>query len=171
MSLNDLGRGCVFRLRVTGRLGLEAIQAPCALCQPRAHANMVCHITWLVVSSRGADMTRIEVNLSSLREIKPHEYAVRFVFGGLSIVAAGLIAKRFGPGVGGLFLAFPAIFPASASLIESHEIKRKAKVGSDGRNRGRLAASLDSQGASLGCIGLMGFAFVLWRWLNSHNAL
>lgn len=116
-------------------------------------------------------MTRIEVNLSSLREIKPHEYAVRFAFGGLSTVAAGLIAKRFGPGVGGLFLAFPAIFPASASLIESHEIKRKAKVGSDGRNRGRLAASLDSQGASLGCIGLVGFAFVLWRWLNSHNAL
>lgn len=116
-------------------------------------------------------MTRIEVNLSSLREIKPHEYAVRFVFGGLTTVAAGLIAKRFGPGVGGLFLAFPAIFPASASLIESHEIKRKAKVGSDGRNRGRLAASLDSQGASLGCIGLVGFAFVLWRWLNSHNAL
>jgi hypothetical protein len=75
----------------------------------------------------------------------------------------------FGPGVGGLFLAFPAIFPASASLIESHEIKRKAKVGSDGRNRGRLAASLDSQGASLGCIGLMGFAFVLWAWLNSHK--
>jgi hypothetical protein len=56
-------------------------------------------------------------------------------------------------------------------LIESHEIKRKAKVGSDGRNRGRLAASLDSQGASLGSIGLMGFAFVLRRWVKSHNAL
>jgi hypothetical protein len=116
-------------------------------------------------------MARIEVNWSSLRETKPHEYAVRFVFGGLSTVAAGLIAKHFGPGIGGLFLAFPAIFPASASLIESHEVKRKAKVGSDGRNRGRMAASLDSQGASLGCIGLMGFAFVLWKWVNSHNAL
>jgi hypothetical protein len=116
-------------------------------------------------------MARIEVNWSSLRETKPHEYAVRFVFGGLSTVTAGLIAKHFGPGIGGLFLAFPAIFPASASLIESHEVKRKAKVGSDGRNRGRMAASLDSQGASLGCIGLMGFAFVLWKWVNSHNAL
>jgi hypothetical protein len=114
-------------------------------------------------------MTRIEVNWSSLKETKPHEYVVRFVFGGLTTVLAGLIAKRFGPGIGGLFLAFPAIFPASASLIESHEIKRKAKVGSDGRNRGRLAASLDSQGASLGCIGLMGFAFVVWKWINGHN--
>jgi hypothetical protein len=116
-------------------------------------------------------MKRIEVNLSALKETEPHEYAVRFLFGGLSTVAAGLIAKRFGPGVGGLFLAFPAIFPASASLIESHEKRRKAKIGSDGRNRGRMAASLDSQGASVGCIGLLAFAFVLWRWVNSHNAV
>jgi len=35
-------------------------------------------------------------------------------------VIAGLIAFRFGPVVGGLFLAFPAIFPASATLIERH---------------------------------------------------
>jgi hypothetical protein len=31
----------------------------------------------------------------------------------------GLLAKKFGSTVGGLFLAFPAIFPASATLIES----------------------------------------------------
>jgi hypothetical protein len=116
-------------------------------------------------------MRRIEADWSSLKETRPHEYAARFVFGGLSTVAAALIAKRFGPGIGGLFLAFPAIFPASASLIESHEIKRKAKVGSDGRNRGRMAASLDSQGAALGCVGLMGFALIVWRWVTSHNAL
>jgi hypothetical protein len=116
-------------------------------------------------------MKRIEANWSALKETKPHEYAVRFVFGGLTTVVAGLVAKRFGPGVGGLFLAFPAIFPASASLIESHEIERKAEVGSDGRNRGRLAASLDSQGASMGSIGLIGFAFVLWKWVSNHNAL
>jgi hypothetical protein len=115
-------------------------------------------------------MKRIEVNLPALKDTEPHEYVVRFLFGGLATVAAGLIAKKFGPGIGGLFLAFPAIFPASASLIESHEKKRKAKIGSDGRNRGRMAASLDSQGASLGCIGLMAFAFVLWKWLNGHNA-
>jgi hypothetical protein len=115
-------------------------------------------------------MKRVKVNLSSLKDTKPHEYAIRFLFGGLATVAAGLIAKKFGPGIGGLFLAFPAIFPASASLIESHEKKRKAKVCSDGRNRGRMAASLDSQGASLGCIGLMTFALVLWGWLGDHNA-
>lgn len=113
-------------------------------------------------------MKRIEVNLSSLKETAPHEFAVRFFFGGLITVAAGLIAKRFGPGVGGLFLAFPAIFPASASLIESHEKKRKARIGSDGRNRGRLSASLDARGAALGCVGLFGFAFVLWKWVGGH---
>jgi hypothetical protein len=116
-------------------------------------------------------MKRIEVNLSSLKETKPHEYAIRFLFGGLCTVAAGLIAKRFGPGIGGLFLAFPAIFPAGATLIESHEKRRKAKIHADGRNRGRLAASLDSAGASLGCIGLIGFALVLWKGLDNHNTL
>src|ERR1700761_1052306 len=131
---------------------------------------MVRHIVWLVVPSSGTGMRRIEADWHSLKETRPHEYAVRFVFGGLSTVAAALIAKRFGPGIGGLFLAFPAIFPASASLIESHEIRRKSKVGSDGRNRGRMAVSLDSQGASLGCIVLIGFSAVLGRWVPSHNA-
>ena len=114
-------------------------------------------------------MKRIGVNLSALKETKPHEYAVRFLFGGLCTVLAGLIAKRFGPGVGGLFLAFPAIFPAGTSLIESHEKRRKAQIHSDGTNRGRVAASLDSAGASLGCIGLLAFAFVLWKGLDTHS--
>jgi Protein of unknown function (DUF3147) len=115
-------------------------------------------------------MKKIEANWASLKKTKRHEYAVRFFFGGLCTVAAGLIAKRFGPSVGGLFLAFPAIFPASASLIESHEKRRKAKIGFDGCHRGRMAASLDSRGASLGCVGLLAFAFVLWRWVDGRNA-
>ena len=116
-------------------------------------------------------MKKIEANWASLKKTKRHEYAVRFFFGGLCTVAAGLIAKRFGPSVGGLFLAFPAIFPASASLIEGHEKRRKAKIGFDGRHRGRMAASLDSRGASLGCVGLLAFAFVLWRWVDGRNAV
>jgi hypothetical protein len=112
----------------------------------------------------------LKVDLSSLRETKPHEYAMRFVFGGVCTVLAGLIAKRFGPTIGGLFLAFPAIFPAGASLIEDHEKKRKAEHGYDGTVRGRLAASVDAAGASLGCVGLMAFAIILWRWIPGHNA-
>ncbi|MGF7178974.1 hypothetical protein HDF11_000454 [Tunturiibacter psychrotolerans] len=48
----------------------------------------------------------IRVDLSSLRETKPHEYAMRFLFGGICTVLAGLIAKRFGPAVGGFFWHF-----------------------------------------------------------------
>lgn len=112
----------------------------------------------------------IEIRFSGLRQNKPHEYLVRFVFGGAATLAAGLIAMHCGPALGGLFLAFPAIFPASATLIESHEKKRKNKIGRDGSCRGRLAASLDSAGAALGAIGLFAFAFVLWRLLPGHNA-
>jgi hypothetical protein len=114
-------------------------------------------------------MRRIELDVSSLKDTRFSEYALRAVFGGLCTVAAGLIATRYGPTVGGLFLAFPAIFPASASLIEDHEVERKEAIGREGKNRGRMAASLDSAGASLGCLGLLGFAFVVWKELPGHD--
>jgi hypothetical protein len=111
----------------------------------------------------------IEIRVSSLKSTKVHEYAVRFLFGGLCTAAAGWIANRFGPRIGGLFLAFPAIFPAGLTLIGSHEKKRKIEIGADGTNRGRLAASIDSKGAALGCIGLLGFALVLRLGLPNHT--
>ena len=112
----------------------------------------------------------LSVKLSALRESRPHEYVLRFVFGGACTVLAGVIAKRLGPGVGGLFLAFPAIFPAGASLIESHEKRRKREAGMNGTRRGREAASLDAAGAALGAIGLMAFAAVVWFGLSRWNA-
>jgi hypothetical protein len=112
----------------------------------------------------------IEIKLSSLNKTKPHEYATRFLFGGICTATAGLIAKHFGPTVGGLFLAFPAIFPASASLIENHEKRIKAEAGFNGTIRGRIAASVDASGASLGCIGLIVFALILWKGLPGHSA-
>ena len=72
---------------------------------------------------------RIHVNPSALAETNWHEYAVRFVFGGLITAIAGIIAKEFGAVIGGLFLAFPAIFPASATLIERHEKEKKQREG------------------------------------------
>jgi Protein of unknown function (DUF3147) len=111
----------------------------------------------------------VRIKLSALKETKPHQYLVRFLFGGAATVLAGLVAKHYGPGLGGLFLAFPAIFPASVTLIESHEKERKGETGHNGSHRGRIAASIDSAGAALGCVGLMGFAFVLWRMLPGQN--
>ena len=112
----------------------------------------------------------IRMDFSSLQETQPQEYVVRILFGGLCTVLAGLIARRCGPALGGLFLAFPAIFPAGASLIEEHEKKRKAEHDFDGTKRGRLAASIDAQGSSLGCLGLAAFAVTLWKGLPQHNA-
>ena len=82
-------------------------------------------------------------------------------------VIAGLIAARFGPVVGGLFLAFPAIFPASATLIEKHTRQRKEKAGLSGVRRGREAAALDAVGAALGSLGLAAFAAVIWLMIAS----
>jgi hypothetical protein len=105
----------------------------------------------------------IEVNPSSLSETKPHQYALRFLFGGTCTAIAGLIANLYGPVVGGLFLAFPAIFPAAATLIQNDEKRRKAEIGKDGSQRGRDAAALDAFGATLGSLGLIAFALSLWK--------
>jgi hypothetical protein len=112
---------------------------------------------------------RIEAHFSSLKEAKVHEQVVRFVLGGAVTVAVGLIAKRWGPVIGGLFLAFPSIFPSGATLIEEHEIRKKREIGRDGRSRGREAAGLDALGAALGSVGLAAFAVVLWRLLPAHT--
>jgi hypothetical protein len=116
-------------------------------------------------------LKKVGINFSSLRETKAHEYLLRFVFGGVCTVFAGIMAKHFGPAVGGLFLAFPAIFPASATMIENHEKRRKAEQGMNGTIRGRMAASIDASGAALGCVALVGFAIVLWVELPNHNPL
>jgi hypothetical protein len=109
----------------------------------------------------------VQFNPSALRQIRWYEYLVRFGLGGTMTVIAGLIAARFGPVVGGLFLAFPAIFPASATLIEKHTRQRKEKASLSGVRRGRDAAALDAVGAALGSLGLAAFAAVIWLMIAS----
>src|ERR1700759_2223782 len=104
----------------------------------------------------------VRIKVSALRDTHWHEYALRFGLGGLATVCTGLIAEFFGPVTGGLFLAFPAIFCASATLIEKHERDRKQKTGLPGTRRGRQAAALDALGATIGSFGLLGFAAAMW---------
>jgi Protein of unknown function (DUF3147) len=111
----------------------------------------------------------IKFNFSSLKNVKWHEYAIRFALGGVITVATGLIAKVFGPVTGGLFLALPAIFPASATLLEKHERDKKRRAGIAFTLRGRLAAALDARGAAMGGIALFAFAGVAWRFLPDAN--
>ena len=113
----------------------------------------------------------VQMNFSALRETRWYEYLIRFALGGAMTVIAGLIADHFGPIVGGLFLAFPAIFPASATLIEKHERERKEKFGLAGARRGREAAALDAAGATLGSLGLAAFAVVISVLIDRGPAL
>ena len=89
-------------------------------------------------------MNAPELAPQQLRHTKPWEYLVRFAFGGAITVATGVIAKLWGPIVAGLFLAFPAILPASITLVKRHD--------------GRRQAIEDARGARLGSVGLAAFA-------------
>jgi uncharacterized membrane protein (GlpM family) len=112
----------------------------------------------------------ITAKFSALKKTKWYEYAVRFVLGGTVTVVAGLLAKSYGPVFGGLFLAFPAIFPASATLIEKHERQKKRRAGIFKSIRGTQAAALDAAGAALGTVGLAAFAVAVWKLLPVYSA-
>src|SRR5205814_1515179 len=81
-----------------------------------------------------------------LRSVQPRDLAVRFAFGfGVSVVA-GIVTLTFGSRAGGLFLAFPAILPASLTLIEEKQ--------------GRRQAEGNAVGAILGAVALVVFALI-----------
>jgi hypothetical protein len=105
----------------------------------------------------------IKFKLSALRRTRWYEIVLRFLFGGLATVATGIIAKSYGPVIGGLFLALPAIFPATATLVEKHEREKKRKAKINGVNRARRAVALEARGTAMGSLGLAVFAFLLWR--------
>jgi hypothetical protein len=113
---------------------------------------------------------RIQINIASLKQTQWYEYLERFLLGGAITVATGLIANHFGPVVGGLFLAFPAIFPSGARLIDKQQRDRKRRAGILHTIRGRLAAALDARSAALGSIALAAFGFLIWQCLPRHNA-
>lgn len=74
---------------------------------------------------------------------------IRFVFGGVISVIAGLVARWYGPVVGGLFLAFPAILPASITLLQEQD--------------GRTPAGVYALAAVAGGVGLIVFGAGVWR--------
>ena len=104
----------------------------------------------------------VSLKVSALRQSRWYEHLLRFGLGGLVTLLAGVIADLWGPAIGGLFLAFPAIFCASSTMIEKHERQRKQEHNLNGERRGTDAAALDARGAALGSIGLMAFVLIVW---------
>ncbi len=104
-----------------------------------------------------------------MRETKATEYAQRFVFGGLVTLAATLVADHWGAVIGGMFLAFPGIFPAGVTLAAKHKIQREAGEGKAGVISARGEASVEAAGASAGAFGLAAFAVVIWKQAASHS--
>jgi len=84
---------------------------------------------------------------AAVLKLKFHEHAIRFVFGGVVSVLASLVAREYGPSLGGVFLAFPAILPASLTLVKTHD--------------GRKNARDDARGARLGALGLVAYALTV----------
>ncbi len=110
---------------------------------------------------------KIETNFEALKQTKWQEYFVRFIFGGTVTALAGFIAKHYGPEIGGLFLAAPAIFPAAATLLEKHE-ERKARADAHKNLFAHQVAGVDAGGAAMGSVGLMAFGLVAWKLLPAH---
>jgi hypothetical protein len=104
----------------------------------------------------------VSAELSALKEGRWYEHGMRVGLGGLTTLVAGFIGDFWGPAVGGLFLAFPAILCASATLVEAHERREKCERGLIGHRRGTDAAALEAAGAALGSLGLASFALAVW---------
>lgn len=94
---------------------------------------------------------------SKLHGLRVREYLVRFGFGAGISLAAGLIAFVFGARIGGLFLAFPAILPATLTLVEEKEGTRRADK--------------DAGGAVLGGVALAVFAVIAYLLLPTSAPL
>jgi len=114
---------------------------------------------------------RISFDARALRGTRWPQLAARFLLGGLVTVATGVIAEKAGPVVGGLFLAFPAIFPATVTLVARRERVKKARRGLRGEWRARQAVALEAAGTTLGAVSLVLFALLVWQGLPGHSAV
>lgn len=86
------------------------------------------------------------IDVAKLSKVSPRELAIRFAFGAGISVVSGSSGIVLGSIVGGMLLAFPAIAPATLTLIEKKD--------------GNTAAVHDVGGAVFGGIGLVAFALV-----------
>jgi len=94
------------------------------------------------------------------RRVPVRHLGYRFVAGALTSIAAGVVTLAFGARVGGVLLAFPAIFAASLTLIEEQEDRVEAREDARGALIGALALTLFAAVAAL-TLGRLGSALAL----------
>jgi hypothetical protein len=109
----------------------------------------------------------VSLDLAKLGALKPAELALRFGFGAGIALVAGFVGIRFGYRIGGLFLAFPAVLPASLTLLEKKDGTAKADVDALGAILGScamlaFAAAIAIGLPLLGALVAVGAAAVLW---------
>lgn len=97
-------------------------------------ATIAALVVWSLAANRGFRFPVwrsmiIRLKRSALRETSWGEYLVRFAVGGAMTVVAGLIAASFGPVLGGLFLAFPAIFPPARRSSKNMSANTRSSRG------------------------------------------
>lgn len=89
---------------------------------------------------------RPSLDVRKVREVDVRAIAIRFVAGALTSILAGLLTVGFGPHIGGIMLAFPAILAASLTLIAEEDDREEARE--------------DARGAAAGGVALGVFAIV-----------
>ena len=88
----------------------------------------------------------LKFDWAKVTEMRVRDLTIRFGFGFAISVLAGIIVKLAGPRFGGMFLAFPAILPATTTLLQ--------------RRNGLAQAAADVRGATAGAVGMIAFAVV-----------
>ena len=103
------------------------------------------------------DQEPAQVEAQNLSKVKPREYLMRFVFGAMISAVAGILTLTVGPRFGGMFLAFPAVLPATLVLLEKKD--------------GLAQAVSDVRGAAIGSLGMLAFAIIAYLLVRRNPVL
>lgn len=99
----------------------------------------------------------VGLHAGAVRDLPLSDLLVRFGFGAAISAVAGVVSVLAGSEPGGILLAFPAILPATLTLVEKEESERQAE-------------DLDV-GSILGAAALAAFAVVVWQYMEKGSAL